>query len=96
MWSQGKNKKMSKWLEFSKPYLTKSGKTKIWSVYSSGYKDDPDEEKDFWLGDIKWRGGWRKYAFFPERDTTFEASCLRDIADFCEKQTKEHLARKKT
>lgn len=80
---------MSKWIEFSEPMKSDSGKTNIWSIFSSGYKDDPDEEKDFWLGEIKWRGGWRKYSFFPAQDTTYEADCLRDIADFCETETKK-------
>ena len=86
---------MSKWIEFSEPMPSESGKTSIWSVYSSGYKDDPDEEKDFWLGDVKWRGSWRKYIFSPSSDTVFEADCLRDIAQFCEDSTKAHRRKKK-
>ena len=88
---------MSKWLEFSEPTPSKSGKTMIWSLYSSGYKEDGDEEHyyDFWLGDVKWRGPWRKYAFFPDRDTLFEEECLRAIAQFCEDKTREHREAKK-
>ena len=87
---------MSKWLEFSEPTPSKSGLTNIWAVYSSGYKDDEGElDKDCWLGEIKWRGPWRKYAFFPERDTLYEADCLRDIAQFCEDRTKEHKEAKR-
>lgn len=81
---------MSKWIEFSKPVPSKSGKTNIWSVYSSGSKEDEDDDRDMWLGDIKWRGAWRKYAFFPDRDTVFEADCMRDLAQFCEDKTKAH------
>ena len=41
------------------------------------------------LGDIRWYSKWRKYAFYPRADTLFEHECLRDIAAFCEEQTKE-------
>lgn len=41
------------------------------------------------LGEVKWFGRWRKYAFFPERDCVFEQDCLRVIAEFCERHTRE-------
>ena len=82
---------MSKWLEFSEPVLSKSGKTQIWALYSA--KDD--DGTDLWIGEIKWFGRWRKYALFPDRDTVFEQDCLRDIAQFCEDKTKEHREAKK-
>ncbi len=37
------------------------------------------------LGEIRWAGAWRKYAFFPEPSTYYENDCLRDIAGFIEK-----------
>ena len=83
---------MSKWLEFSEPSPSKSGKTSIWLVYSN--KEDAIHP-DLSLGEISWRGGWRKYAFFPDTDTVFEADCLRDLAQFCEDQTKAHKEKKK-
>lgn len=39
----------------------------------------------YYLGEIKWRSGWRRYAFFPSKDTLYESQCLRDIADFLDK-----------
>jgi hypothetical protein len=47
------------------------------------------------LGEIRWFGRWRCYSFFPDTDTLYEQTCLRDIADFCETVTKEHRAAKK-
>jgi len=45
------------------------------------------------LGVVCWYGGWRCYAFYPHLDTVFEKQCLRDIAGFCEAQTKAHRAK---
>ncbi len=39
------------------------------------------------LGMIWWHSPWRCYAFFPKPDTFYEISHLRDIANFCERQT---------
>lgn len=79
-----------KWIEFtSVPVATK---TKAWDVAPTG---QPTET----LGRIKWYGAWRKYCFFPHNGTissytVFEWQCLRDIAQFCEDQTKSHKAEK--
>ena len=27
------------------------------------------------IGEIKWYGSWRKYAFFPKNNTVFEEDC---------------------
>ena len=43
-----------------------------------------------YLGEVKWFGRWRGYAFFPELYTIYEQKCMREIADFIEAQTKEH------
>lgn len=55
-----------------------TGKTKSWSVSSTD---------GHYLGTVRFSGAWRKYCFFPKGDTQFDASCLREIADFCEKET---------
>jgi hypothetical protein len=44
------------------------------------------------LGEVKWYGRWRCYAYFPVNDTLYEKTCLRDIANFCEKKTRDQLA----
>lgn len=41
------------------------------------------------LGEVSWFAPWRKYGFFPQANRVFEASCLRDIAGFCERETLE-------
>jgi len=46
------------------------------------------------LGEVKWFGCWRQYAFFPFPGTAYERQCLRDIAEFCETKTKEHRAKR--
>jgi hypothetical protein len=55
-------------------------KTKTWRVLS---------EREELLGIVKWYGPWRTYAFHPEGWTVFEKTCLRDIANFCESETKK-------
>ena len=60
-------------------------KTKVWDVVKN-----TDDEFKITLGEVSWFGRWRCYAFFPHLDTVFEKTCLRDIADFCEEQTKAH------
>jgi hypothetical protein len=77
-------KKRSKsWIQierFQDPEQFKK-KTYRWFVYSL---------KWVVLGEIKWFGRFRQYAFFPANDTVFNPACLRDIAYFCDLQTKGH------
>jgi hypothetical protein len=60
-------------------------KTKVWYVATA--------TQDSYLGKIAWFGRWRCYSFFPNQGTIFEKTCLRDIADFCEEQTKAQRIR---
>jgi hypothetical protein len=78
--------KESRWIEFGKPVESESGKTFLWTVMP--------KHGDILIGRIKWFGPWRCYALFPSPATVFERVCLRDIADFCEARTKEHLRQK--
>jgi hypothetical protein len=64
-----------KWIIIKKKGNSKSGKTQIYEVVN---KDQPD----FPIGIIKWNGGWRKYAFYPEPDSYYEEDCLINLADF--------------
>jgi hypothetical protein len=34
------------------------------------------------LGTIKWRSGWRRYVFYPNSHTVFDAACLQEIVVF--------------
>ncbi len=67
--------------------LEKKPKTKVWGVDASlaGYR----------LGLIHWHAPWRKYCFFPHRDTIYEQTCLREIAFFIEHETMKRKAERK-
>jgi len=71
------------WIRFDE--LTPNPATKRWAVTT---KDDIQ------IGTVKWYGPWRKYCFFPMAETVYEQVCLRDIASFCETETKNHRAAK--
>lgn len=73
------------YISFTFNGVTESGKTAEYDVNAKEPKD--------WLGTIAWYGRWRCYAFTPAPSTIFEKTCMRDVADFCEKLTKEHYAR---
>lgn len=60
--------------------IESKGKTKKWTILN---KDNSSN-----LGYISWYGAWRRYCFFPNQLTIFEQTCLRDIANFIEIQTK--------
>ena len=64
------------WLEFT--VIEDTGKTKKWSVTNKSTR--------VFVGQVKWYGGWRRYAFFTDADMLFDADCLREIADFLEQQ----------
>lgn len=72
-----------KYIQFVDAGYSSSGKTKVWDVATK-------EDSEDLLGQIKWFGSWRCYAFCPYDKTVFEKTCLRDIANFCEEQTKLH------
>ena len=59
-------------------------KTRVWTVLAV--------DGNVPLGEVKWFGRWRGYAFFPGPELVFERTCLRDIADFIEKQNADHRA----
>lgn len=56
------------------------------------------------LGDIKWYGAWRKYAFFTQAvmdhskpvQFVFEATCLQDITDMLNYLMQERKIEKQT
>lgn len=67
---------------------------RIEKIYNDGRKTDVFEVWNIHdacsLGIIKWKANWRKYAFFPYECSYFEQDCLRDIAEFIEKETKKY------
>lgn len=42
------------------------------------------------IGYIGWFPKFRKFSFYPNAGTVYEEKCLRDIAEFCETETKKH------
>lgn len=77
---------ISKYVHFQFQERSKSLKTLVWEVQTN-------DGEDTLLGHVKWYGPWRQYSFFtdsPFTDLVFEKQCLRDIANFCEEQTKAH------
>jgi len=76
--------KESKWIVF---ILVKEGdKTDIWHICTKDLKEK--------LGEIKWFGRWRTYAFFPYQDTIYEDDCLIDIANFIKEEMNARKLRK--
>jgi len=70
------------WIHFMLKELR--AKTKVYVIAN---KDDGSV-----LGEVKWFGRWRKYA--AALNGMFEEKCMREIADFCEKLTREHKQEK--
>lgn len=78
----------AKWIDFHECVpRTPAAKTKRWAVSA---------KEGAGLGTVQWFGRWRQYTFFPAPATAFEPVCLRDIATFCEEQTRAHLLARKS
>lgn len=71
-----------KWVAFRLSPQMVGAKTQRWDVTTKDGKGV--------LGTVKWYSPWRRFAFFPLPATTFDAACLREIADFCEGETRKH------
>jgi len=66
------------YLQFTITSRSPEKKTDVWEVASSTAP----------LGQVRFYPQWRKYCFFPTSSTLLDPGCLREIADFCESQTK--------
>ena len=77
-----------KWISFTGLPIPKGLKTPRWEVHP---REPMGAER---LGEVRWYGAWRCFAFFPAPETLFERTCLRDIADFCEARTRERRKEK--
>lgn len=73
--------RIGKWIKFIDD-TPANRKTRIWIV--------AEQANDGALGEVKWYGPWRQYAFFPWAMMVFEKDCLRDIANWCEDASKKH------
>ena len=73
--------RVGKWIYARECEQPPERKTKRWAIAA--------DDGEIGLGEVKWLGRWRCYGYFPLNETVYEKQCLRDIADFCEKKTKE-------
>jgi hypothetical protein len=64
-------------------FVIKKRVTKRWDVQRADNHE--------YLGEVKWLAIWRRYAFFPNKGTAYDGTCLFEISEFCNHQT---LARK--
>lgn len=71
-----------KYLRFNELGYTVSGKTRIWGVKNV---QSASATGNFTMGLIKWYAPWRRYAFFPQSGTLYDAGCLTEIAAFLER-----------
>jgi hypothetical protein len=54
--------------------IVKKPRTDVYGVYNT--------QKTIKLGEIRWFAQWRRYAFYPNANTVFDAACLSVIRDF--------------
>lgn len=81
-------KKKPKWIEFHD--ITEPGTkklTKTFLVYNKENFEVP-------IGEIKWYSPFRKYTFFPQPNTAYEATCTQDITDFLNELMEERKTQK--
>jgi hypothetical protein len=67
------------YLRFDELGHSASSKTRIWAVVRN-------VQWNVTTGIIKWYAPWRRYAFFPEGETLYDAGCLTEIAAFLERR----------
>ncbi len=70
------------WIRFEERIVEDRKKTREWLVKAV--------DEGHALGEVKWYAPWRCYAFFPYVRTL--KNCLRDIAELCDRETREHRA----
>lgn len=78
------NEKEGTWIRFV--LVEQKPKTQIWHVLTKG--------DVYTLGDIKWLGKWRRYAFYPASDTIYESTCLIEISEFLAELMRERKKRR--
>ena len=73
------------YLQFEKLSRIEGRKTDIYEIWTGGKDFEEGGAKYADLGEIKWYGPWRKYAFFPNEGTLYDGKCLNEITTFLEK-----------
>ena len=46
------------------------------------------------IGEIKWYAPWRKFCFFPDKDTVWDSKCLTDVLNQLDKINIEYKEKK--
>lgn len=82
--SDSRYMRKSKYIEIEDAGASATGKTRIWQVRNV--------RSNTFTGQIRWWGGFRKYAFFPSDGYLFDADCLAQVI---EKLDEVNKARKK-
>lgn len=62
--------------------------TKCWVVKSG--------EQGLVLGGVSWFAHWRRYTFAPCPNIVLDATCMTELADFCQRQTDLRKAERKS
>ena len=66
------------------------GTTGKWIIYSTSKPKGGDI-----LGVLKWYWAWRRFVFWPELGTLYDASCLEDIRDFIDQAMKDYKTKER-
>lgn len=74
----------SKWIYFELAH--KGEKTCVWYVIN--------RRSESAIGEIKWYGPWRQYAFFPVMGTVFNPDCMDHICKFIRSEMDLRKSRK--
>ena len=72
---------MLKFIVFQQQGTSASGLTKVWWVLNTGGNI---------LGQVSWYAPWRSCWYTTSPNVGLDAACLREIADFCENETRAH------
>jgi hypothetical protein len=75
------------YMDFILQIQEKGRKTEKWAVLSV--------KGSCLLGFVSFHPAWRKYVFWPEGETIFDPACLRELADFVERQTNAWKAKRR-
>ena len=67
--------KRKEWIKFVE--VKDTGKTKIFEVYNKKHGG--------YGGQIRWYGGWRGYAYYPENDSRYDSDWLYEVAEFIDR-----------
>lgn len=65
--------------------IERKPRTNIWKVIMKDGKEQ--------LGIVKWYSYWRRYRFYPDTGTGYDAICMDDISAFLKRQMRIHRAR---